>query len=136
MAVHLILCGLTPAQRAQYPGGRELQLHGAKANLVLKVEDIRKRLLSVEPGLLTDLLELAVYVFAADNLISRGGRTFKNMGAEWRRNFHLVVAVREPGQWMEPGRLKSLRDALHFLSDDNWNFTFIDHYRFVEYVCC
>ena len=126
MAVHLFLCGLTPAQRAQYPGGQELQLHGAKANLVLKVEDIRKRLLSVEPGLLTDLLELAVYVFAADNLISRGGRTFKNMGAAWRRNFHLVVAVREPGQWMEPGRLKSLRDALHFLSDDNWDFTFVD----------
>lgn len=126
MPENLFLCGLSPSQRAKYPDGKELRLHGTKPNLVLKIEDIRKRLSTTEPDLLTDLLELALYVFAADNLVSRGGRTFPNFGAGWRRSFHLVVAVREYGEWSEPGRLKALCDALHFLSDDYWMFTFVE----------
>jgi hypothetical protein len=126
MAENLFLCGMTPAQRAQYKGGRELRLHGSSPNVILEVDDIRKRLVGVEAQLLTDLLELAVYVFAADCSIRRGGPTFPGMGATWRRTFKLVVAVREPGLWAEQGRLAALTEALHFLSDDDWTFEFVD----------
>ena len=73
MADNLFLCGLGPTQRAAYKGGRELHLHGPKKNLRLQMDDIRRQLIEVETYLLTDLVEIATYVFAADNLVSRGG---------------------------------------------------------------
>ena len=65
MADHLFLCGLSQSQLSSYDGGRQLQLHGPKKNLRLRVDDIRRRLFEVEPDLLTDLAEIATYVFAA-----------------------------------------------------------------------
>ena len=79
------------------------------------MDDIRRRLLEVEPELLTDLAEIATYVFAADNLVSRGGDALRNMGKAWRRSFHLVIAVRQPGIWKEPQRQHTLCEVLRFL---------------------
>ena len=125
MADHLFLCGLSQAQLSSYDGGRELQLHGPKKNLRLQMDDIRRRLLEVEPELLTDLAEIATYVFAADNLVSRGGDALKNMGKAWRRSFRLVIAVRQPGIWKEPQHLHALCEVLRFLSEDSWAFEFV-----------
>ena len=125
MPDHLFLCGLSPTQRTAYEGGRELHLHGSRKNLRLEVDDIRGRLSEVEPKLLTDLVEIASYVFAADNLVSRGGDVLRNMGKAWRRRFRLVIAVRQPGIWKEPQHLHALCTALQFLSEDNWDFEFI-----------
>jgi hypothetical protein len=125
MADHLFLCGLSPTQRAGYEGGRELHLHGPKKNLRLQMDDIRRQLFEVETQLLTDLVEIATYVFAADNLVSRGGDAFKNMGRAWRRNYRLVIAVRRPGVWSEPQLLHALCGTLGFLSGDNWDFVFV-----------
>jgi len=125
VADHLFLCGLCPAQRTGYEGGRELQLHGPKKNLRLQLDDIRRRLFEVEPELLTDLVEIATYVFGTDNLVSRGGDTFKNMGEAWRRAFRLVIAVRQAGIWKEPQHLHALCEVLRFLSEDSWDFEFV-----------
>jgi Queuosine biosynthesis protein QueC len=125
MADHLFLCGLSQTQLISYDGGRELQLHGPKKNLRLQVDDIRRRLFEVEPELLTDLAEIATYVFAADNLVSRGGDALRNMGKAWRRRFRLVIAVRRPGIWKEPQHLHALCDVLGFLSEDSWAFEFV-----------
>src|SRR5262245_22896803 len=102
MGDHVFLCGLSQIQLSSYDGGRVLQLHGPKTNVRFQIDDIRRRLLQVEPELLTDLAEIATYVFAADNLVSRGGNVLRNMGKAWRRSFHLVIAVRQPGIWKEP----------------------------------
>jgi hypothetical protein len=125
MADHLFLCGLTPIERENYAGGRELQLHGPKKNLRLEMEGFRRWLSEVEPELLTDLIEIATYVFAADNLVSRGGDAFKNMGKAWRRRFRLVIAVRQPGIWKEPQHQHALCEVLRFLSEDSWAFEFV-----------
>src|SRR5262245_52796764 len=125
MGDHLFLCGLSQAQLSSYDGGRVLQLRGSKTNLRLEIDDIRRRLLEVEPELLTDLAEIATYVFAADNLVSRGGDALRNMGRSWRRSFHLVVAVRQPGIWKEPQRQHTLCEVLQFLTEDSWNFEFV-----------
>jgi 7-cyano-7-deazaguanine synthase in queuosine biosynthesis len=79
----------------------------------------------VEQPLLADLVEIATYVFAADNLVRRGGITFKKMGERWRRSFRLVIAVRQPGTWETPQLLNSLCEALGFISQDTWNFEFV-----------
>ena len=60
------------------------------------------------------MAEIATYVFAADNLVSRGGDALSNMGKAWRRSFSLVIAVRQPGIWKEPQRLHALCEALAF----------------------
>jgi 7-cyano-7-deazaguanine synthase in queuosine biosynthesis len=125
MLDHLFLCGLGPTQRADYEIGRELHLHGPKKNLRLQMDNIRRWLCEVEPVLLTDLVEIATYVFAADNLVNRGGNAFKNMGEAWRRRIRLVIAVRRPGIWKEPQHLHALCEALRFLSEDSWDFEFV-----------
>jgi 7-cyano-7-deazaguanine synthase in queuosine biosynthesis len=126
MTEQLFLCGLSKTQGSEYNRGRELHLHGPRTNVRLKLDDIRCRFLDVEPELSADLLEIAAYVFAADNAVSRGGPTFRNMGKYWRREFRLVIAVRQPGCWSEPQRLHALREVLQFLSGDAWAFEFLD----------
>jgi hypothetical protein len=126
MPEHLFLWGLSKTQRAQYGGGRVLQLAEPSANVRLNVEGIRRRLIDNEPDLLTDLMEIAAYVFAVDCAVHRGGPFLKNMGEHWRRNFRIVISVRQPGRWSEPERLFALRQVLEFLSEDTWTFEFLD----------
>ena len=125
MADHLFLCGLSLAQRADYDGGTRLIVNGPEANILLKVEDIRRKYLADLPDALTDFLEIATYVFAADNTVSRGGPAFRNMGEDWRRSFLLVIAVREPAHWTAPDVLHALCGLLGFISDDSWQFKFV-----------
>ena len=126
MVEHVFHCGLSQNQLQELGDGRELQLHGPKANVRLRLDDVRERLLEVEPELLTDLAEIAVYVFAADCAVRRGGPKLENMGAAWRRNFRMVIAVRLPGAWRHPTCLAALRETLEFLTEDNWTFDFVE----------
>jgi 7-cyano-7-deazaguanine synthase in queuosine biosynthesis len=126
MAEHLFFCGLSNVQRTRYGLGHELHLHGPHANVRLRIDDLRRRLLETEPELLTDWLEIAAYVFAADCAVSRGGLALKNFGEGWRRAFRLVIAVRQPGSWTDPHRLHCLREALEFLTEDSWAFEFVE----------
>lgn len=125
MAEQLFLCGLSDGQLAQYRSGCRLFLHGPRANVRLQVENIRDQLLAVEEELLTDLIEIATYVFAADCAVRRGGPYFKNFAERWRRSFHLVIAVRGMEAWSEPTLLAALKGALAFLSEDDWHFEFV-----------
>lgn len=122
MTERLFICGLASQERSS--SRNVLQLHGPDPNVRLQVDDIRKRLLDVEPERLTDFLEIAAYVFAADCAVRRGGPTLREMGKEWRRYFRLVIAVRDPGFWSSPPIAKALGDALGFLSEDTWAFEF------------
>lgn len=124
MAEQLFLCGLNDGQLGQYRSGRRLFLHGPRANVRLSVENIRDHLLAMEPELLTDLIEIAAYVFAADCAVKRGGPYLKNFAERWRRSFHLVIAVRRPEAWSEQTVMAALRGVLGFLSDDDWRFEF------------
>ena len=125
MAEHHFLCGLSPSQEAVYGGGTRLQINGHNANVDLKIGDIRKKYLADLPDVLTDLLEIAAYVFAVDNSVTRGGPAFRNMGRDWRRSLSLIIAVRAPDRWNASDMLHSLGSLLGFLSDDFWQFQFV-----------
>ncbi|MFZ4809550.1 MAG: hypothetical protein ACOYLQ_20020 [Hyphomicrobiaceae bacterium] len=127
MREHLFLCGLTDVQCQPYGQETRLSMQGVAKNVRLKVDNLRDRLSEVEPDALTDLLEIAAYVFRADNSVSRESRKDGLAGAEWRRTFRMVVAVREPGRWSEPSVVNALGQTLHFLSDDTWHFEFVDN---------
>lgn len=124
---HVFLCGLSEAQRSGYAGGSELSLAERVGNLTLKLDALRRRLVGVEPKRLTDLIEIASYVFAADRTTRRGTEILKNCGEHWRRNFLMVIAVREPAFWNGAGVKVALSEALGFASEDTWAFDFVDN---------
>lgn len=126
MVERLFLCGLTEAQRRNFEKGKVLEIWGQAPNVRLEPIDVRSAAFTIEPQMLTDFLEIAAYVFAADCSVTRGGPALKGFGAAWRRSLRLVIAVRCAGRWSEPSLLASLKETLQFLSEDKWAFEFVD----------
>jgi 7-cyano-7-deazaguanine synthase in queuosine biosynthesis len=108
----------------------------------LDVNDIGWPLLREVPTQFTDLIEIATYVYCADQAVTRGGEGVENAGAEWRRRFHFRIPVRHPDLWSDANLQKSLVSTLGFLSDDEFVFEFTkldsapsgDKYLFAQQV--
>lgn len=118
-----ILCGgLRP------PGGVDekkvvnLDVAGPHANVHLKISNLSKAMVQNVPDVLTDLLELAAYVFAADQAVGRGSP--HSTGKQWRRRFSFNVPLRLPDLWSRTDVTTALVDTLSFLSDDDYEFSF------------
>jgi 7-cyano-7-deazaguanine synthase in queuosine biosynthesis len=118
----LVLCG--GAKRRGAESALHLALEGRSKNITLTLEDISKRLVQRVPDLLIDLIEIAAYVYCADQAISRGGERLSGMGASWRREFRFVIPVRDPDHWSRELTREPLCAALSFLSDDAYTFEF------------
>lgn len=99
-----------------------LNLQGAKPNVFLQISDISAAVAQNVPDLLTDLLDVAVYVFAADQGSTRGGA--RDSGEKWRRDFRFHIPVRSPDTWKSDAVSNALADALSFVSDDTFEFVF------------
>lgn len=127
MPERVFLCGLSKKQAADFPGGVELSHAKQTGNLNLELERMRKRLAGREPRRLTDFIEVASFVFAADRVTSRGPLTDPGFGSDWRRNFRLVIAVRDLRFWSRVDVKETLSEVLGFLSEDNWQFEFVDN---------
>ena len=125
---HTILCGgLNPAGIPAFGKVMPLNLwpgHGDKTCVKLKIEDLHERICQTTPRQFHDLIEIAAYVYCADQLASRGGKDVDTFGSHWRRRFHYHIPVREPDLWRTPAVSTALRDLLDFLSDDFYDFTF------------
>jgi 7-cyano-7-deazaguanine synthase in queuosine biosynthesis len=104
---------------------RALSIAGPSSNINLKINDISRKLVIDLPDLLTDLIEIATYVFVADQVATRGGDKFLHMGRRWRRRFRFVIAVREPNRWSSPDVLDALTGLLSVLSEDDYRFEFL-----------
>jgi len=123
----LVACGGTEGQHL--PNRRLIRLAIAPqgkgtSNLKLNLGRISRFMAAEVPPRLTDLVEIAAYVYATDQLIKRGGRDLRGMGASWRRRLRLRVPVRDHGFWSDPAVQKMLSDVLSFLSEDEWLFEF------------
>jgi 7-cyano-7-deazaguanine synthase in queuosine biosynthesis len=122
MPERLILCG--GAKRTGRDSTLRLALDGRSQNITLKLEDISKRLVKNVPGLLIDLVEIATYVYCADQATSRGGDAQVGMGSAWRRSFRFIIPVRNPNHWNNRKVLEPLCHMLAFLSEDDYAFEF------------
>ena len=80
MPERLVLCGA--ARRAGGDSTLRLALDGRLQNIALKLEDISKRLVRNVPDLLIDLIEIATYVYCADQATSRGLRHETGLGRQ------------------------------------------------------
>ncbi len=126
MAERLVLCGEAFGGQPSHQEALRLNLSGAQPNITLRLEDISRRMVANVPDLLTDLIEVATYVFCADQLISRGGDMMRGMGSDWRRKFRFVIPVRAPDHWSSPAILDALTDLLAFLCEDEFRFEFTE----------
>jgi len=100
---------------------------GNKVNL--NIGQITKPMVADLPERLTDLLEIAAYVYAADQFVSRGGSKMRTMGADWRRTFVFWIPVRDKAFWARSDVLECLERTLTFLSEDQYEFHFVEAQR-------
>jgi hypothetical protein len=121
----VILCGgLRAPGNAREKATVPLSLWGVDSNVTLKVGDISQKMVANIAPVLIDLLEIATYVYCADQATTRGGRSSREYGAGWRRQFQFHIPVREPDLWSSKPVRTALCDTLGFLSDDEYAFTF------------
>jgi hypothetical protein len=124
-AERIILCGGVPApRRRKRDGVLALNLNGPRANVNLEISNITQRLSADIPDVVADLIEIATYVYSADQAIRRGGEGVVALGQHWRRNLRFHIPVRVPDLWCAPEVENVLRDTLAFLSDDEYSFQF------------
>lgn len=122
----IILCGgiERPGQWLGRRGPVRLNLFGEHQNIILKIENITDRFITNIEDIFVDLLEIAAYVYCADQVVTRGGKTDPKMGASWRRHLRFHIPVRRPDVWESSEVSQSLVSTLNFLSDDYYSFSF------------
>lgn len=103
-----------------------LDVAGPDRNVNLRLTDVSRALVSDLPELLLDLLEVAAYVYCADQRARRGGHKLSNAGEDWRRRLHFVMPVRCRGVWESATIREELEEMLGYLSDDIYAFEFVD----------
>lgn len=122
-----ILCG--GVSDAKLPCGGEkplrLRLWGPNENVTLCIDDIQKHMLQAVPSPFVDLIEIATYVYCADQAITRGGDGVKDYGENWRRQMFFRIPVRNPDLWSSPELTGLLCTTLGFLSEDEYSFEFV-----------
>lgn len=128
MREHLILCGkaeLTSRQKI-WQGAERLHLDAdpKKGNVNLRISDITDKMAASLPAVAADLVELATYVYCADQAIRRGGPAEFEYGEKWRRSFRFEIPVRCPEMWTNSQVIDILKRTLSFLSDDDYDFGF------------
>ena len=103
----------------------QLDVKGVSKNVNLKIEDLNRALLSNIPDVLLDLLEVAAYVYCADQRITRGSDKLSDHGRQWRRSLHFTIPLRQPDLWASEAVSSALCETLGFLSDDAYSFDFV-----------
>lgn len=124
----IILCGGVAADGHPFDPERDIRLRLWGANgpdkITLRIEDIHEKLYRSVPPEFQDLLEIATYVYSADQVIRRGADDVDAFGNAWRRDMHFVIPVRKPALWERPEVMEGLCATLGFLSDDRYRFSF------------
>ena len=122
-----ILCG--DVSYGDLPFGRDkplcLHLWGPRKNIALCISDIPEHLLQDIPSHFRDLIEIATFVYCADQAVVRGGDGTQSFGANWRRNLFFRIPVRNPDLWNSPALKERLIETLSFLSEDEYYFDFV-----------
>lgn len=120
-----IICGQGPAKIHSESIVNLNLWEGADGdNITLRIEDIHQSLIRDIPAQFHDLVEIAAYVYCADQVIRRTHQDVDSFGGTWRRNFDFSIPVRQPDLWNSPEVVNSLTDLLSFLSGDAYQFTF------------
>lgn len=115
--------GASGVRRPSNEGLLHLALDGRGANVKLEIDALSESLVSsIEPEFI-DLIEIATYVYVADQAIKRGTYKLDDMQEDWHRSLVFHIPVRRPDIW-KGALAKELVQTLSFLSDDHYEFEF------------
>lgn len=124
---HLLPCGgakLSTRQKA-WREVKQVELRvGEGGNLNLRISDLAEKLTANVRGLTRDLLEIATYVYCADQATRRSGTKELDYGQSWYRTFRFEIPVSDPDFWSSAEVLSDLTACLSDLSGDNFEFAF------------
>lgn len=121
-----ILCGSVTDGSLPIEDSRPLRLRmwGPHRNVRLTILDVRKAMMKAIPPAFLDLIDIATYVYCADQAVKRGGDGFLAFGENWRRKLFFRIPVRNPALWKTASVLDHLVATLSFLSEDEYQFEF------------
>jgi 7-cyano-7-deazaguanine synthase in queuosine biosynthesis len=125
---YLILCG--GACPVDLPQGwrrterRQLTIGDGPRDVHLNLGDLLRGISTRVPDIAVDLIELASYIYVADQVVTRGGTKTFEYGEKWVRRFRFEIPVRCPDIWNRTDILEALRRLFGFLTDDEHEFRF------------
>ncbi len=96
---------------------------GEQRELNLHIDGLGRKVTGRLDKHANDLVRIAAYAFAADQLVSRGGKSDPDR-RQWRRELDLVVPVADPDFWGQPAVTTALIETLGFGTEDQWDFAF------------
>jgi hypothetical protein len=123
---HNVICGTAAGgglPALQRPPLR-LRIGGKQPNVFVTFEAVLQTLWRDVPPAFRDLIDVAAYVYSADQAVGRGSREDEKFGAKWRRTFHFAIPVRLPELWNRAAVREALVEAASFLSEDEYHFHF------------
>jgi hypothetical protein len=123
-ATKTILCGEAATSKRTHGSTLCLRNAGKNPDIHLQIDDISRALMTNLPHQMVDLIEIAAFVYVADQFFPRGGSGVEDMGANWRRPLHFEIPVRWLDFWRRDDVTTALRETLSFLSEDEYEFTF------------
>src|SRR5215212_7769966 len=94
----LVRCGGADARRLSGADVLEIDVDapsGSPARVRLSLDHITVPMVDNVPDVLADLVEIASYVYCADQFTGRGSSKMTHLGEDWRRHFRFVVPVRD-----------------------------------------
>jgi 7-cyano-7-deazaguanine synthase in queuosine biosynthesis len=123
----LFRCDEAPAPdswlRAEWDIRHHIRHLGRVPDLNLRIQNLSHALLTRVDDRAADLTRIAAYVYAADQMVSRGGP--KDVySKDWRRVMAMAIPVSDSDFWNDENVRTRLQAVLSFLSDDVWDFTF------------
>lgn len=122
---HHIRCGYSKqSQQHQQQGSLDLHIGRGSQDVHLDLEQFTSQMCKGLTPILADTLEIASYVYAADQALGRGGSLRIDYGNAWDRHFLFDIPVRCLKQWQSPEILTQLENTLNFLSNDHYTFRF------------
>jgi hypothetical protein len=119
-----ILCGEESAPVDIPAPDLRLSLFEQGGLIRLNSEDIRRGMLRNLPDRFIDLIEIATFVYCADQAFVRGGNPVESFGHGWRRNLVYHIPVRDLSFWQNHEVQDILSATLGFLSEDDHQFRF------------
>ena len=102
-----------------------LDVQGPDKNVQLNIDDISRTMRGQINDIHLDLVEVAAYVYCADQQTKRGPEGLGHMGINWRRRMNFVIPVRCNDIWSSDEVMTALKNTLCFLSEHIYQFVFV-----------
>lgn len=117
--------GILPARRSTHELALDVRAPRPSPERVnLNLGQVTRRLVEGIPDRVADLVEIASYLYCADQFARRDTPEMQQLGADWYRRFRFHVPVRDLAFWQRREVYEALTETLGFLSEDDYAFEF------------